>query len=356
MPSGKDFDVIVIGVGSVGQALVRQLRSAYSRVKFTRGIGLRVIGLADRSGLLYNAEGLPEERMDEALAAKVSGKPIKTVQSAVPPVSLSKLAKRDTLFVDATAAPKMAQDWCDVLNNGAGVVLANKLPLCEKWNRCSPLFNHPRVRYEATVGAGLPVISTQSSLQATGDCIDRMEGALSGTLGYLASNISEGVPFSKALAEAVELGYAEPDPSEDLSGRDVARKAVILSRSAGWPVELSNVRLDGLISEKQAADITDPAVALAVDASLKAQFEAADLSGETLRYMAQISPCGIRVGLAHVARGDAFTTLAGPENRVAFYTKRYARHPLGITGPGAGSAVTASGVLSYLISLAERAC
>lgn len=355
MKSERCLDVVIVGLGGVGRAFVRQLRDVCDRLNSERGIDLQLVGLADRGGVIHCREGIADSLLTEALDAKAQGKSIRVLHSAMPPAaSLTDLATPRTLFVDATAAADMARIWRDVLDVGAGVVLANKLPLCEVWSQSKPLFNHPRVRYEATVGAGLPVLSTLRSLLGTGDAIVRIAGALSGTLGFLAERLSAGVLFSEALAAAVALGYVEPDPSEDLSGRDVARKAVILSRTAGWPIELGDVDLEGLIPDKQVAEMKSGGIEAWIDDALKRRFEDASRDGEMLRYLTQVSPNGLRVGLTRVPASNPFAAISGPENRVAFHTRRYPDYPLAITGPGAGPEVTAAGVLADLIALAEK--
>lgn len=355
MSSRRCLDVVVVGLGVVGRPLVDQLRSTSDQLKADRGLSFRIACLADKSGLLYSEGGLAKPAIEAALDAKLRGKSIGDLASAKSlPCCFSELATGNTLFVDVTAASNMAAVWRDVLAAGAGVVLANKLPLCETWDQSQLLFNHPQVRYEATVGAGLPVLSTLRSLLVTGDTVARIDGVLSGTLGYLAGRLSAGVAFSEALAEAIELGYAEPDPSEDLSGRDVARKAIILARSAGWHVELSDVLLDGFITEDEIAELSQASKAALLDARLKSQFDDVVRDDNTLRYLARVSPEGIRVGLAPVPESSAFASLVGPENRVNVSTGRYASYPLGISGPGAGPEVTAAGVLSDLIDLAEK--
>jgi len=302
--------------------------------------------------MLYADGGLSKQMIDAALEVKSQGKAISDLSSASPlPCCFSELAAENMLFVDVTAAPGLTASWRNVLSTGAGVVLANKLPLCEAWDQSKLFFSHRNVRYEATVGAGLPVLSTLRSLLATGDTVTRMDGVLSGTLGFLAGSLSEGAAFSEALAESIKRGYAEPDPSEDLSGRDVARKGIILARSAGWKPELSDVSLNGIVSEREMGDLTHANGIAAVDARLKSRFDKAQSDGNTLRYLAEVSPDNIRVGLSPVPQSGAFSALVGPENRVDFVTERYASFPLGVSGPGAGPEVTAAGVLSDVIDL-----
>lgn len=355
MTNERSLDIVVVGLGSVGRALIRQLMTVADRLESDYGIGFRMVGLADRSGLLHRGEGLSDSVIEEVLEAKVQGESIRDIQSAIPPISsLADLATDNTLFVDATAATGMASVWRDVLEADAGVVLANKLPLCEAWSESGSLFDHPHLRYEATVGAGLPVLSTLRTLLETGDSIGRIDGTLSGTLGFLTERMSEGVAFSAALVEAVDSRYAEPDPSEDLSGRDVARKAVILSRSAGLPVELSDVALEGFVPDAQLAAIATGNIGSSIDDALKTRFEDAARDGGVLRYLAQVSPDGIRVGLVRIPSSDSFASISGLESRVAFHTRRYAPYPLAICGSGAGSDVTAAGVLGDLFELAKK--
>jgi homoserine dehydrogenase len=166
--------------------------------------------------------------------------------------------------------------------------------------------------------------------------------------------VSEGHAFSAALSDAIALGYAEPDPSADLGGRDVARKAVILSRAVGWPAELSDVERDGLVPDSDAYQGAPSADYSSADRKLKELFADADCDGIAIRYLAQITPERISVGLARIDLHDPFAALAGTENRIAIHTRRYPIHPLAIAGPGAGPETTAAGVLSDLIDLAEK--
>ena len=356
MKKDRSLDVVVVGLGGVGRALVEQIQTVASQLRFKGDVQLCIAGLADRGGLLYCEGGLDACVVGQALDAKACGESIGRVDKALPPIQrFRELATDRTLFVDATAAPGMAATWCETLESGAaGVVLANKLPLCEPWDASQRLFADHQVRYEATVGAGLPVLSTLRSLLATGDSVLKMRGALSGTLGYLVHQVSKGCAFSAALSEAIALGYVEPDPRADLSGHDVARKALILSRTVGWHVEMSDVNLCGLVPDQdmalRGASVDDSRV----DRPLRALFTAATDDGVALRYLAEISAESIRVGLTPIDLEDPFAALDGPENRITVLTKRYSPHPLAIAGPGAGAKVTAAGVLSDLLDLAER--
>lgn len=207
-------------------------------------------------------------------------------------------------------------------------------------------------RYEATVGAGLPIVVTTNLLRDTGDQVQRIEGGLSGTLGFLLSSIEQGQPYSAAVREAKALGWTEPDPRDDLGGVDVARKALILARTLGYQWNLSDITIEPLYP----AEFADLSIA-----EFMAQLEQLDpgyaqrqaeavAQGQTLRYVAAITSEGARVGLQAVAKDSPLGSLKGPDNMVAWTTNRYQERPLVVRGPGAGVEVTASAVLFDLLA------
>jgi aspartokinase/homoserine dehydrogenase 1 len=238
-----------------------------------------------------------------------------------------------------------ADDTTDLLvraaSRGADIVLANKRPLTGPWPRHAALLealamHGNQLRHEATVGAGLPVVLAVHQLIATGDRIVRLEGALSGTLGHVLTALEDGVPFSAAVNAARRAGMTEPDPRDDLSGMDVARKALILARLLGprkgsvqrWLRDLP--RQDAWWRER---------VARARDA------------GGVLRFVATVTPAAVTTGLQVVPPSHPLGELRGSANRLVITSKRYHEVPLVITGPGAGPEVTATGVLADLLAL-----
>jgi len=237
------------------------------------------------------------------------------------------------------------------LEVGYSVALANKRPLAGPLDVAKTFFDTPRVRFEATVGAGLPVINTLRYLVDTGDEVYRIEGALSGTLGFLCSRLEDGDPFSMAVGMARSMGYTEPDPRDDLSGMDVARKALILGRLAGWPLGMDDIRVEALYPDEMAALSVQEFMAHLprLDSDFAAYMGA--LAGVP-RYMAEIDPQGGVVALRMVGERLA-AQLRGTQNQVSFSTRRYADHALTLTGPGAGIQVTAAAVLLDCIQLAR---
>jgi len=244
------------------------------------------------------------------------------------------------IVVDATAADGFERVYARALARRIHVVTANKKPLVAPWHVRQELFaladaNGVTIGREATVGAGLPILSTLGDLLATGDRVRRIEAVLSGTLSFLCDELDRRKPLHAAVATAKALGYTEPDPREDLSGKDVARKAVILARELGYPAELADVALS--------------------------PFEPHDEYGthERLVYVARIAP---RRGRPHISaqlevrsRDDVVASVKGPVALVAFTTDRYREEPLVVRGPGAGGAVTASAVLGDVLRAEARA-
>jgi aspartokinase/homoserine dehydrogenase 1 len=210
--------------------------------------------------------------------------------------------------------------------------------------------------HEATVGAGLPVIDTINKLVASGDRILQIEGCPSGTLGFLFSEMSRGTTFSVALQSAMAKGYTEPDPRDDLSGMDVARKALILGRLLGYTGELRTIKVESLVPVPLRKLPLPEFLARAseVDDAWATRVADAQARGEVLRYRIIVTAKTVRVGVIAVDATSPLGSLGGTDNLFSFTTTRYRSNPLVITGPGAGAGVTAAGVFSDVLTLAEQ--
>jgi aspartokinase/homoserine dehydrogenase 1 len=247
------------------------------------------------------------------------------------------------------------------LAGGMDVVLANKKPLSGGSREAEELFavaraHGRRLRHEATVGAGLPVMDTFAKLIETGDEVVSIEGCFSGTLGFLLSELERWKKFSQVLGAAIELGYTEPDPRDDLSGTDVARKALILGRMLGFKGEPASVVTESLVPEgaRQLPLKQFLARLAAWDDHFAQKIRTAQQKGQVLRYVATVTTRRLRVGLQSVSADSPFAALKGTDNQIVFTTARYREHPLVIRGPGAGPLVTAAGVLNDVLALARR--
>ena len=208
--------------------------------------------------------------------------------------------------------------------------------------------------HEATVGAGLPIIDTINKLQESGDEVLRIEGCPSGTLGYLFGELGRGSTFSAALRAAMALGYTEPDPRDDLSGMDVARKALILGRVLGFDEELESVIVESLVPDGYRDLPTSEFISRLeeLDTLWRKRVDDARTQGSVLRYRATVSRDSVRVGLVAVHAASSLGALTGTDNQFSITTSRYRDNPIVITGPGAGVAVTAAGVLNDVLKLA----
>jgi homoserine dehydrogenase len=260
------------------------------------------------------------------------------------------------IVVDMTASDETAPWLEQALARGGSIVAANKKPFAASQDQFDRLCVD-RSYFEATVGAGLPVISTLQTLLATGDRVLTIEGCFSGTLGLIFSQLSHGHSFSEAVAEAASLGFTEPDPRDDLSGVDVARKALILARLLGRRLELSDIHLEGLVPDELAAlSLADFQTALpSLDQHYAQQLAAARESGQTLKYVAEVGQGTCTVGIRKVDVMSDLGNLHGPDNIVVIRTERYREQPLIIKGPGAGAEVTAAGVFGDILTAARYA-
>lgn len=348
-------DIVLLGYGRVGRALSEQVASS-------SGDGIRIVGLLDRSGYLFDAKGLSRARLKElaqakdrgGLLAKLGGR--KASASEALTVMADHAVSRPVI-VDVTSddTNRLLQS---ALTHGFDVVLANKKPLAGQWDDYEHLLDGAasrgrRVRYEATVGAGLPIIDTYRKLEESGDRVLRIDGCVSGTLMFVLSEVSNGRRFSEAVREAVERGYAEPDPRDDLSGRDAARKGLILGRMIGYrgAAPAAHDLVPDAYRSLSLREFMDRLEEL--DAAWHKRTEAESARGRVLRYVVSATPKKVSAGLVAVDASSAMGAAAGTRNIITFHSKRY-REPLVISGPGAGADVTAAGLLNDICSLAGQ--
>ncbi len=352
--SPQTFSVGVIGPGNVGAALLQQLRSAQPQLLARARLDLRLRAIASRSHMLLEARGVQDD-----------WKP--AFDAASQPLDLDAFTEHllsarlpHTLIIDCSGSADVADRYAGWLAAGIHVVTPNKQagsgPLARyQAIREAAAAAGARFRYEATVGAGLPVITTLRDLVDTGDEVSAIAGIFSGTLAWLFNKYDGSVPFSELVAQARSMGYTEPDPRDDLSGVDVARKLVILAREAGHALSLADVAVESLVPEAlRQASVEDFMARLhEVDAAFAQRLAEARARGHVLRYVAQFSPGQApSVGLVELPADHAFANLRLTDNVVQFTTRRYCENPLVVQGPGAGPEVTAAGVFADVLRVA----
>ncbi|MCY3712813.1 MAG: hypothetical protein OXH02_05935 [Gemmatimonadetes bacterium] len=363
------INLFQFGKGNIGGALIRQVVDRAGSLAEATGLSFEYIGICGRNQLVLDPGGLNRalsgpgglDRLLEdgnrggdypgaaAMIDRLLGDP---GDPDDPPGNLC--------VVDTTSAD-MTEVHLACLRRGVPVVTANKKPITDRsaaYEEIRRLGRADRMRYwyETTAGAGLPVVSTVRELVDTGDEVTRIAGCLSGTLGYICSQLDHGRTFSEIVREAKELGYTEPDPRDDLNGMDVARKALILAREIGYRLELDDLEIEGMVSDTLLdAPSVEAFMAMVSgeDAAYAQRVASGGDRGEVLRYVATVGDGTCRVGLENVDRESPLGNLAGPDNMVVCTTKRYCDNPLIVQGPGAGPEVTAGGLFGDLIKAAR---
>jgi aspartokinase/homoserine dehydrogenase 1 len=351
--SPNTLSIGLVGPGTVGRALLDQIATQVERLR-ALNVDLRVRGILGSKRMLLDTANIDLGRWPERLEA------------AGVPTDLSAFADHvqadyipHSVIIDCSASPDVAAHYAGWLERGIHVVTPNKkansgpLPYYRTLQTAGRAAG-AHYLYEATVGAGLPVIQTLRDLRETGDDITRIEGIFSGTLAYLFNVFDGREPFSAIVRAAKQKGYTEPDPRDDLSGMDVARKLIILGREMGLTLELADVEVQGLVPKAlENCGIDEFMQKLSsFDGKMAALLEDARRGGQVLRYVGRIDAGGsATVGLTRLDQKHPFANIALTDNVVRFATRRYCDNPLIVQGPGAGPEVTAGGVFADLLRL-----
>lgn len=352
----RRLNVFLFGKGNVGKTLLQQLARSKNRIIERRGVDINIFGICDTKKLALDTRDHGEEWLHQLKMGKTSHSRDQIFQF------IRENQLENVVLVDNTASRELALHYPDFISEGCDIVASNKHANTmdmSHYHKIRELLNSEgrQFFYETNVGAGLPLIDTIKLLHASGDTIYRIRGVFSGSLSYIFNRYSkENLPFHTVLEEAMHLALTEPDPREDLSGRDVARKLLILARELDMQVEMDDIEVESLVPE-QLASIVSKEDFLANSAAVNAHFQAVRdtlKQDEVLRYTGELNVDNPRleVKLQRVAAGSVLGTLSGSDSLFEIYTEAYGSHPLVIRGAGAGSEVTARGVFSDLLRLA----
>ncbi|TDL99765.1 MAG: bifunctional aspartate kinase/homoserine dehydrogenase I [Flavobacteriaceae bacterium] len=350
----KELNLFVVGVGNVGSQLLQQIESQQEHLLKERKLRIKIVGIANSKKMLF-AQPIELQNWKQALEQK--GEPL---DLQVFTQKAAALNLRNSVMVDNTASDKVAAIYEDFLQNSIGIVTCNKIAASSELSRYKNLKKLSRDKnapflFETNVGAGLPIIDTLKSLVASGDKIREIKGVLSGSLTFIFNEFQEGTKFVDIVKRAQSDGYTEPDPRIDLSGVDVARKVLILSREAGYPLEMQDIENKGFLDDKYLkGEVKDFFELLDQNQeyfnSLRVQ---AQEEGKRLKFVGSFVDGKASVGLEKVGPDHPFYNVEGKDNIVMLFTDRYPSQPMIIKGAGAGSEVTASGVFADIIRFAS---
>lgn len=348
------LNLFVCGVGTVGSSLIEQIASQREKLKKERGLKLNVVGIASGHNAIFNREGIDLTDYREQLKHSEPSN-IERLKNEVIGMNIF-----NSVFVDCTASPEVASLYGDFFEHNISVVAANKVAASSEYKNYAELKATARKRgvkflFETNVGAGLPIINTINDLINSGDRILKIEAVLSGTLNFIFNTISADIPFSQTVRLAKEEGYSEPDPRVDLSGKDVIRKLVILSREAGYEIEQGDVEKHLFIPDNLLVGSLDEfwQDLPGLDADFEARRQVLDKENKRWRFVAKLDGGKASVSLEEVGEHHPFYDLEGSNNIILITTERYHDYPMLIQGYGAGASVTAAGVFADIMSIAN---
>ena len=350
----KVLNLFICGVGTVGGKLIEQIKKQYEELKLHSNLKLNVVGIASSRNAIFNREGLDLDYYSEELKASEPSNPEKLRDSIL------QMNIFNSVFVDCTASKDVADLYQSLLENNISVVAANKIAASGSFEeyellKRTALQRGVKFRFETNVGAGLPIIGTINDLRNSGDKILKIEAVLSGTLNFIFNEINADIPFSETVKRAKEQGYSEPDPRIDLSGKDVIRKLVILTREAGYKVNQEEVEKNLFVPDEFfKGSLEDFWKNLPhLDTDFEQRRQRLSEEGKRWRFVATMDNGRTSVALKEVAANHPFYNLEGSNNIVLLTTERYKEYPMQIQGYGAGASVTAAGVFANIMSIAN---
>ena len=348
------LNLFICGVGTVGSKLIEQIRLQYEELKHNRRLKLNVVGIASSTKAVFNRDGIDLDNYRELLDSADSSD-TERLRNEVVSMNIF-----NSVFVDCTASKEVASLYQEFLEHNISVIAANKIAASSDYDsylrlKKTALARGVKFRFETNVGAGLPIIGTINDLRNSGDRILKIEAVLSGTLNFIFNELSDKVSFSEAVKRAAEQGYSEPDPRIDLSGTDVIRKLIILTREAGYKAEQEDVEKHLFIPESLFKGSLDDfwQNLPSLDDDFEKRRKKLYSENKRWRFVAKMESGKTSVSLEAVEKGHPFYNLEGSNNIVMLTTERYKEYPMLIQGYGAGASVTAAGVFANIMSIAN---
>jgi aspartokinase/homoserine dehydrogenase 1 len=349
------LNLFICGHGTVGGSLIEQIRLQQQKLMAENGLKLNVVGITDSRHAIFTRNGIDLNTYKEDLVNKGIESSTDIIRNEIIGMNIF-----NSVFVDCTASPAIADLYKDFLQHNIAVVAANKIAASssyENYNELKQIARHRGVKFlfETNVGAGLPIINTINDLIHSGDKILKIEAVLSGTLNYIFNKISADIPFSETIRMAQKEHYSEPDPRIDLSGKDVIRKLVILAREAGYPIETEDVEKHLFVPSEFFTGPLDEFwnKVSSLDADFEARRQVLEKEHKHWRFIAKLENGKASVGLQEVQSNSPFYGLEGSNNVILITTARYHEYPMMIQGYGAGASVTAAGVFADIMSIAN---
>jgi aspartokinase/homoserine dehydrogenase 1 len=349
----KKLGVVLIGPGNIGGTFLKQIHQQQSYLN-SAGFDVRVCGIYDIGKAVFSSKGIDLKRWRELLESTPKKMKYPELLQHIEALHLT-----NAVLVDCTASLEIVNMYEDFVKLNMHIITPNKRANVLPWQRYKQLTELMNNRqkyflYETNVGAGLPIISTLQDLIASGDQIVKIEGMFSGTLSHLFNYYDGSRPFSVLVQEALGLGYTEPDPREDLSGGDVARKLLILARQIGLKMDMQDIGIENLVPQPLRKGVFTKEFFKKYskyDEVMQHRLEKARAKGSVLRYVGVLQDGKASAGIKEVPVNHMLASTKGSDNIIAFTTQRYSKTPLVVQGPGAGADVTAMGVFSDLLKL-----
>jgi homoserine dehydrogenase len=351
----KKIHLYIFGIGNVGSTLIHQILDSVDFFKRQHHINLKIVGLANSSKVLFQQSGITDDWKQHFVTESIAREPDSFYRFSTG-YDVEKIA------IDATASAELSLFYPELVRNGFHIVTANKIANTLSQNfynelRVSLKRHHKSFEYETNVGAGLPIIQTVRELVNSGEQLFAVNGVFSGSLSYIFNRFSEeSVPFSEIVLDALNDGYTEPDPREDLAGNDVARKLLVLAREAGLQLEFEDIDIEDLIIPSlRTASLNQFLKDIKKLDPVLEQRKSTLQEDEVLRHLGELDLLNqtLKVSLKTVKRASPAGQLTGSDGFFEIYSQSYAAQPLVIKGAGAGKAVTARGLLSDVIKIAK---